>query len=129
MKLFLDYNFRFLKTGWIGLSLKVSHLSPRDQWEFVARYAKHFEWPLEEKPSTTEKRKSSAVEKSKTQKPKAKKLQVREEPLPTLLFLNLDDTKNADAEEIPGITPCWNHQIYVELARDVPLDPSQVCKA
>lgn len=109
--------------------MNVSHLSPRDQWEFLTKYAKHFEWPGDEE-AASESAKSIVPEKAtKSRKAKPterKKLQVLEKPRPTLLFLNLGDTRDVDAAEIPGITPCWNHQIYVELSRDVPLDPAQV---
>ncbi|KAI4503699.1 hypothetical protein M0802_001102 [Mischocyttarus mexicanus] len=43
----VDFSLISCLTGWICLSLNVIHLSPRDKWELLMKYAEHFEWTKE----------------------------------------------------------------------------------
>lgn len=108
------------------MTLAVSHLSTLDQWQLLCKYTNRFERIDETLESKSDKingpEKSTKSRKSQR---KASKLEIPENPEPTLLFLSLDDSLDRDVE-IPGITPCWSHQVFVESCRDFPLDPKQV---
>lgn len=64
--------------------------------------------------------KTDDTRKSKLDDPKIKALI---KPQPVSLFLDLRDIKN---ENIPELSPCWSHFIYVDQSRDIPLDPKDV---
>ncbi|XP_043256429.1 androglobin-like [Colletes gigas] len=146
-------------TGWVCLQLEIDYLSPKDKWDFLRKYADHFEWETEAtehasrskissdgKPSkdtvrtkksknTERSKKTKSTERSKTSKESGRtkksknivqKPTVLSKPQPVTLFLGLDDMKTLSSETVPGLSPCWNHFIYVAQSRDIPLDSKDV---
>ncbi|XP_076630447.1 androglobin [Colletes latitarsis] len=63
---------------------------------------------------------------SKKSKDIVQKPAVLSKPQPVTLFLGLDDMKTLSSETVPGLSPCWNHFIYVAQSRDIPLDSKDV---
>jgi len=48
------------------------------------------------------------------------------EPQPIALFLLLSDIRALGSDAVPGLSPCWDHIIYIVQSRDIPLDPKDV---
>ncbi|XP_024947122.1 androglobin-like, partial [Cephus cinctus] len=122
----LDFQPVACFTGWIGLSLDTSHLSPMDKWEFLTKYAQHFEWPVQEPDKNTDISTTKKATVSKRAKPRVKSINALENPSPVVLFATLTDMRDVAALNVPGIAPCWSHPVYIELSRDIPLDPTEV---
>ncbi|KAK2580944.1 hypothetical protein KPH14_006010 [Odynerus spinipes] len=126
----VDFNPIVCLTGWICLPLSVMHLSPRDKWEFLLKYAEHFEWTNKELKSENEAERDEKKEKSTQKKKKGKSgvkgLKLPDKPRPITLFLDLEDMKGVTLETVPGLSPCWSHSVHVVQSRDLPLDPKDV---
>ncbi|CAL7940379.1 unnamed protein product [Xylocopa violacea] len=142
-------------TGWVCLRLDVGYLSPQDKWDFLGKYADHFEWKAEateqESPDATRSKRSKepkTVSKDSARTKKSKetertkkskdtgdtkklkdKLQIMSrltKPKPVTLFLGLKGMNEVSAEVVPELTPCSSHFVYVAQSRDIPLDPNDV---
>ncbi|KAL6254663.1 hypothetical protein P5V15_013970 [Pogonomyrmex californicus] len=106
--------------------MNVAHLSLQDKWDFLTKYSEHFVWT----PQTANVPESSANIIDETRK-LGEILQPKlateiEKPQPIALFLLLDDMRAFGSDVVPGLSPCWDHVIYVVQSRDVPLDPKDV---
>nr|XP_050857419.1 androglobin-like isoform X1 [Vespula vulgaris] len=126
----VDFNPVSCFTGWICLSLNVVHLSPRDKWEFLVKYAEHFEWKQEgtnsENVTLVEEDEKKSRKKGKRNQRGVKGLQLPDKPRPITLFLDLEDMKEVTPETVPGLSPCWSHLVHVVQSRDLPLDPKDI---
>ncbi|KAL2715424.1 androglobin-like [Vespula squamosa] len=126
----VDFNPVSCLTGWICLSLNVVHLSPRDKWEFLVKYAEHFEWKQEgtnsENVTLVEEDEKKSKKKGKRIQRRVKGLQLPDKPRPITLFLDLEDMKEVTPETVPGLSPCWSHLVHVVQSRDLPLDPKDI---
>ncbi|XP_070158784.1 androglobin [Polyergus mexicanus] len=125
----IDFHPIACLTGWIFLTLDVTHLSSQDKWNFLMKYSEHFEWTSQTtRNNTSPESSTNSVMIDKTRRPgetsrlvpEAEKLQ------PITLFLLLANTRELGNKAIPGLSPCWDHVIYVVQSRDVPLDPKDV---
>ncbi|CAL1678749.1 unnamed protein product [Lasius platythorax] len=116
-------------TGWICLTLDVTHLSSQDKWDFLMKYSEHFEWTSQTtRGNTIPESSTNSVMTDKTRRPgeTLRPLAETEKPQPITLFLLLDDTRELGNEAIPGLSPCWDHVIHVVQSRNIPLDPKDV---
>ncbi|XP_078046835.1 androglobin [Augochlora pura] len=70
----VDFHPVHCLTGWICLRLEIGYLSPQDKWDFLRKYADHFEWKAETEEvildpvEPSEGKKSKATSKSKKSK-------------------------------------------------------------
>ncbi|XP_017876263.1 uncharacterized protein LOC108622717 [Ceratina calcarata] len=132
-------------TGWVCLRLDIAYLSPQDKWDFLRKYADHFEWEAEvpdqeslvvtrskkskdAKSSTARTKRSKGTEHSKKSKATTDKSKLKSltKPEPITLFLGLEEMKKVSSDITSDLAPCLSHFIYISQSRDIPLDPKDV---
>ncbi|XP_023289784.1 androglobin [Orussus abietinus] len=113
-----DFSVITCLTGWLCLSLDVTHLSTRSKWDFLRKYADRFEWSSQTMDFDGRFLNSDGESRRK---------QIKESHEPsTVLFIVVSEMTNLSSGNVPSTAPCSGYLIYVELLRDVPLDPGEV---
>lgn len=69
---------------------------------------------------------SKSVTADETKKSQESSQSLAEIPRPITMFLLLRDMRELENDAVPGLSPCWDHVIYIVQSRDIPLDPKDV---
>ncbi|XP_011702486.1 PREDICTED: androglobin-like isoform X2 [Wasmannia auropunctata] len=120
----IDFHPIACLTGWTCLIINVAHLTLQDKWDLLTKYSEHFEWTPRTAHDYIPESSANARKPGETQQLLA--AAETERPQPTALFLLLSDTRALGSDVVPGLSPCWDHVIYVIQSRDVPIDPKDV---
>ncbi|KYM85688.1 Calpain-7-like protein [Atta colombica] len=114
-------------TGWIYLTMNIADFTLQDKWDFITKYSERFEWTTQTAQDYISE--SSANMTNETKKPGETSQPFAAEsgkPQPIALFLLLSDMRALGSDAVPGLSPCWDHIIYIVQSRDIPLDPKDV---